>query len=348
MFFLRCVFIVLMGLCVSYGAVADDSDEILVSGDAIDNAESEIVFEDVEDLTNLVKQLGWEKSNNQERRDLYQRLINLVGEIDSVRKASLQELQQEKIVEAQDAYDQARENERSTENKLLGATSMAAMGIGGMELASAMSEKNVMEDAEMQMKAYLATFACDWADGKRVAGGETSIELPGGNELMELLTEYKTLATDLKARKEVLGLKPGVESEEILDKANSGLYDDVATGTTDGAFTSLARALSDETSEDAAEWSADKAEIEEKVKKAGTAVAVAAVASVVANLAVNGNANRRAIAEKAETARDDVYAVLDDIIENCNRALEENGNLTQMIIGYNNLHKIKGYSECNN
>lgn len=332
-----------VGIPVSDVDMAATVEEIVEAAEDIENPESAAVFNDIRELERLLSELNWENSDDQTKRDLYSRLKNIITEIKQSNKETVEEfIRQQKVEEAREYYESAKENEQSTANKLLGGASMAAMGIGGMELASAMSEKKAMEEAEQQMKAYLATFSCTYDDGKRFSGGETAIELPGGNELLSLVGEYKTLAADLKLRKEALGLKPGIESQEILDKANSGLYDDVATGKTDGAFTSLARALSDKTSEDAAEWAEDKAKIEEKVKKAGTAVAVAAVASVAANLAINGGQNKRkSVAEKAKPVRDDVYAVLDEIIKKCNAGFSKNESL-QHVVSYKDLPaKIK-------
>lgn len=269
------------------------------------------IFEDIEYLQGVLRRLNWENSQDQTRKGLYNKLSQAV---ESIKSLEAQELK-EKYQIAQDA----KEIEKSFENRMLGAAAIGTIGLGAMELASAMSEKKAMEEAEQQMKAYLATFSCTYDDGKRFSGGETAIELPGGNELLSLVGEYKTLAADLKLRKEALGLKPGIESEEILDKANSGLYDDVATGKTDGAFTSLSRALSDENSEDAAEWAADKEAINQKVKTATTALAVAAATSIAANLAINGVRERRnQLAEKAKPVTDDVYAVLSEIVDMCN------------------------------
>ena len=328
------------GIVVSDVAMATTAEEIVEAAENIEDPESAAVFNDIKELDKLLSELKWGNSDDQTERDLYSRLKNIITEIKQSNKETVEEfIRQQKVEEAREDYESAKENEQSTANKLLGGASVAALGIGGMELASAMSEKKAMEEAEQQMKAYLATFSCTYDDGKRFSGGETAIELPGGNELLSLVGEYKTLAADLKLRKEALGLKPGIESQEILDKANSGLYDDVATGKTDGAFTSLARALSDKTSEDAAEWAEDKAKIEEKVKKAGTAVAVAAVASIAANLAINGRQNKRkSAAEKAKPVRDDVYAVLDEIIEKCNAVLSENGS-HQHVVSYIDLPK---------
>ena len=155
------------------------------------------------------------------------------------------------IAEKQQAYDAARAKETSTANKALGAASMAASGIGAMELASAMAEKRADENAEADMTAYLATFRCDYGDGKSFKGGETEIQLPGGNALIGIYTEYMQLAADLKIRKQALGIKPGIESEVVLDASQTGLYDDVSVAPAEGVFTSIYRALTNPDGADA-------------------------------------------------------------------------------------------------
>ena len=119
----------------------------------------------------------------------------------------------------------------------------------------------------------------------------------GGNALAPLYTEYVQLAQDLKMRKEALGMAPGIESEEILDKANMGLYDNESLGKTDGAFTSLAAALSNPTGADAAEWAAQKAETAEQLKTGAITAGVGAVASIAANIAINKDAPKENSAE---------------------------------------------------
>jgi hypothetical protein len=151
---------------------------------------------------------------------------------------------------------------------MLTAATMAATGLGGMQLASGLAEQKADEEAETAMRAYLATFTCEYGD-KRFAGGESAIELPGANILTPLVMEYKALAADLKARKAALGMQPGIESEEIIDVATAGLYDDENVGKTGGAYTSLSRALSgDETA--AAEWNAQREESAQKIKTGAT------------------------------------------------------------------------------
>lgn len=217
---------------------------------------------------------------------------------------SVKEAQEKKVAELQENYDNMKEIENSFENRMLGATGIASMGMGGMQLASAISEDRADDAAEQQMKAYLATFSCTYANGKRFSGGETAIELPGGNELINLYSEYVGLANDLKTRKEALNLRPGIEAQPILDSATSGLYDDIATGKTTGAFTSLARALSDPNSADAAAWAAQREETAKQKKTALTTIGVGAVATVAGNLLINRNNEKERSAEILEKYED--------------------------------------------
>lgn len=180
----------------------------------------------------------------------------------------------------------AQEREQSLGNRLLGAVSIGATGIGGMQLASGLAEQKADEDAEMDMKAYLATFSCDYGNG-RIEYGKTNIELPGGNELLPMVAEYKQLAADLKQRKDALGLAPGIESEVVLDAAATGLYDNAAIGKTGGAFTSVARALTDTTSDDATQWAEQKSSAQKKNKTGAIVGGVGAVGGAVGNVIEN-------------------------------------------------------------
>jgi hypothetical protein len=180
----------------------------------------------------------------------------------------------------------AREKEQSTQNKLLGTAGMAAGGIGGMQLASGLAEKNADAVAERDMAAYLATFRCDYGSGKNVQGGESGIELPVIN-IAKQKSEYVSLANDLKIRKDALGIKPGIEAEVVKDAAAMGLYDNVSIGKTDGAFTSVARALQDENSQDATDWNQQKADVQQKIKTGaivgGAGIGATAVGNVIMN-----------------------------------------------------------------
>lgn len=221
--------------------------------------------------------------------------------------------------------DELRENakkmhdkETSTANKLIGAAGIGATGIGTSQALSALSEQRADNRAENDMRAYLATIKCDYGTGKTVNGGDTGIELPGGNELTQYATQYKTLAADLKVRKTALGMSPGIESETIIDAAETGLYDNAATGKTNGAFTSLSRALSDETSADAQAWAQQKADTASKLKTGAIVAGVGAVGSAIANLAVNSGADKQnksdeILAKYASKYTQELQAVIDNV-----------------------------------
>ena len=192
-----------------------------------------------------------------------------------------------KVLSLQQEYNAARSREQSLANKILGAAAIGASGIGGMQLTSGLAEQNADADAEQAMRAYLATFTCNYADGKYFKGGEKDIELPGSAELINLYSEYVALANDLKTRKTALGIKPGIESESILDGATSGLYDDVGMGKTTGAYASLARALQNPDGEDAKMWAAQKEESSKKVTTGATVGGVGAAGGAIGNLIIN-------------------------------------------------------------
>lgn len=203
---------------------------------------------------------------------------------------------------AEEKYNEAHENEQSMANKTLTAITTAATGIGGMELAMGLAEQAADANADMSMGAYIETFRCTYADGKTVKAGPEEIELPGGNDqtLMNLRTQYFALATSLKERKEALGLKPGIESEVIMDKFEMGLYDDESVGITNGAYESLYRAkmLDSETDQakidDAAETS------KKRVMGGAIALGAGAVVGVAGNMLINSDSIKEKISELKE------------------------------------------------
>ena len=341
--------VILCACLVGTVAHADDVSDVIRDSKRLTSAKqgdaSAEIFDDIDYLKGLLEKFNWENSSDSKRRELYKKLTDTVKDIEDAENAEEQDELEDKRADAKSA----KEQEQSTANKLLGAASIGAMGLGGMELASALSEKQVMEDTEQALSAYLATFTCRYSDGKSVQGGEVDIELPGGNDLFPLVTEYKQLAADLKLRKEALGIAPGIESEQIIDKANSGLYDDEGTGITDGAYTSVSRALSDSTSEDAKEWAADKEAIDKKIKTSAAVVATTAVASIAANLAIN-NKKKDTAAKKADTTRKEVRSVLDEIIKNCNTAIEnaspEEAQGVHLLTGYEDLENLEEHPIC--
>lgn len=206
-------------------------------------------------------------------------LLNKIVELNTI---------SQNLKKLEDAYQQAKERETSLANRTLTAMTMAATGIGGMQLAQGLAEQKADKDAEMAMDAYMATFRCEYGGGKSFKGGATQIELPGGNnsEMMKLRQSYFKLAADLKERKNILGLKAGIESLVVLDKVQTGLYDDEGVGVTSGAYGSLYRAKMGS--------EADQAKLDEagqvsagRVKGGGAALGTGAVGGVSGDLLIN-------------------------------------------------------------
>lgn len=189
-------------------------------------------------------------------------------------------------------YEKAKAREQSIPNKLLGGLTMAATGIGGQMLASGLAEQKADEAAERDMRAYLATFRCDYGQGRNIVGGETNIQLPGANELIQYTTEYKQLATSLKSNKEALGMMPGIESETVFDSANANLYNNVSIGRGQGAFTSLSRALIDENSADAQAWTAQTSAAHKKKNTGLTVGAIGAGVGIAGDIVINDILNK--------------------------------------------------------
>lgn len=222
-----------------------------------------------------------------------------------------------KVSELKDNAQKMKDKEQSTANKALGAAAIGATGIGGMNLMSGMAEQKADDAAEGDMKAYLATFVCDYGQGRNIKGGERDIDLPGGNELFDEVNEYKALAADLKIRKEALGKTPGIEAEVIYDIAETGLYDNVGMGRQSGAYASVSKALMDENSEDAKAWAEQKADTASKVKTGAITAGIGAVGGLVGNLAINsGDKNKNKVDEINQKYKNKALGVLEEKVNN--------------------------------
>ena len=213
-----------------------------------------------------------------------------------VKKTTLEQLK--------DAYEDAKKREQSLGNRMLTAATVAATGIGAMELAQGLSEQRADKAAAEDMAAYIATFRCDYGGGKSVKAGPDEIELPGGNNqtLMNYRAEYFALANDLKDRKTALNIKPGIESEAILDKTQLGLYDDENTGITSGAEASLYRAQMLKSESDQSKLDEASSTSQKRVNGGAIALGAGVVGGIVGNAIINRNKDSKDnIANVAET-----------------------------------------------
>jgi len=229
--------------------------------------------------------------------------------------------------ELQDNARAMRENEQSFENRALGAIGAATVGLGGMQLAQGLAEQAADAKAEADMTAYMATMKCEYGGGQNAILGNEEITLPGGNELLEYYTEYKTLADNLKATKAALGMRPGIESEVLYDRAQSGLYQYDNTGITGGQYSSLFRAnMGNEN--DQAGIDAEKEKSDKRVKIGATVAAVGIVATAVGNYVINHNNQDRTeeILSKRREIKAEYDSLVSELIEECNRTIQEHKN----------------------
>ena len=220
------------------------------------------------------------------------------------------------LAEKQKAYEDAKANEQSLANRTLTAATTAATGIGGMELAMGLSEQKADKDAANSMAAYIATMRCTYADGKQVKAGPDEIELPGGNnqQLTNLRAEYFALAADLKELKTALGMKPGIESEEILDKAATGLYDDETKGIDSGAYASLYRAQMLGSDADQAKIDAEQKASKNRVIAGAVVGGVGIVGGVVGNSLINGKLGEK-LKNVKQTDKESLKKQIEDLVE---------------------------------
>ncbi len=219
---------------------------------------------------------------------------------------------------AREKYEAAKEKEQSLANRTVTSLSTAAMGIGAMELARGLSEQKADKDADADMDAYIETMRCSYGDGKSVKAGPEEIILPGGNDgkIMSYRSEYFALAKDLKERKTALGMKPGIESEEILDKTQMGLYDDEFKGIEKGSEASLYRAKMLGSETDQAKLDEMQEASSKRVKGGAIAAAAGVVAGVAGNLLINGNGdNKKNIGNDDRTDDEKVCDFYKNLIE---------------------------------
>jgi uncharacterized lipoprotein YehR (DUF1307 family) len=125
----------------------------------------------------------------------------------------------------------AKEKEQSQANKMLGGLTMAATGIGGMQLAQGLAEKKADEEASADMAAYLKTITCGISGGARnLKYNDNGTLPPETREIADSRLQYITIAKKMKSAKENLGMQPGIESDLLID-TSKGLYDNAGTDT---------------------------------------------------------------------------------------------------------------------
>ena len=190
--------------------------------------------------------------------------------------------------DTENAYKHERDNAQSWANKGITAGSTLLTGEGAMMAAQAIAEQKADRDAEIEMAEWISKMGCEYGNGQPVNLGKEET-LPGGNELTQYYTEYKQLADKLKATKTALNLRPGIESEVLYDRAETGLYQYANAERQSGGFTSLSRALMNPEGTDAEQWNAQKAEVAKDLTTGTLLTAGGLATGAIGNYFVNRN-----------------------------------------------------------
>jgi outer membrane protein OmpA-like peptidoglycan-associated protein len=193
-----------------------------------------------------------------------------------------------KIAELQENADEMKAKENSLANRTLGAASIGATGIGAGELLGGLAQQNADRRAENEMQALTSSFYCDDGAGHNIPYNTVDSVLPGAGALEDMYREYIDTADDLKIVKTDLGLMPGIESEIVIDRAASGLYDDVSAGRVGGGtFASLSRAILNPGGEDAAEIAAQRDAAAARIRTGAIVAGAGIIGGIAGNMAIN-------------------------------------------------------------
>ena len=269
---------------------------------------------EMSDIKAAMEELRWNSEKaSKERQQFYKRFSELSKRVTDL---------------SQSAYDEAKAKEQSEGNKNLEMFSQATMGIGAMQLAQGIAEKQADAAADADMEAYIQTMRCTYA-GKSVKWGPDKIELPN-TDLMPYQMEYKYLAQVLKERKAALGLKPGIEAEEILDKASSGLYDDENVGNMGGAYGSRYRAAAGN-AKDKGKLSADKKEAKTRMIAGGVIAGAGLVGSMIADYVINKDSKVGKIKDERDKAKAELQDYMKQEVKKCNEQIQKHKELAEKI-----------------
>ena len=126
------------------------------------------------------------------------------------------------VLQAQAAAAEARENELSRQNRTLTAATMAATGIGGMQLARGMAEQRADQHGADTMDAYLRSIRCGIGVNRNLTLGEQGTAPGRSAEFGDAVMEAVMLAQQISNARNHLGMHPGME-EDFLNMIDTSM-----------------------------------------------------------------------------------------------------------------------------
>ena len=236
-------------------------------------------------------------------------------------KSEPKQINKDAVDSAQKAYDDAKAKANSKENKILTAATTAVTSVGAMELFQGISEKKNLKEYEESMEEYIGTFRCEYGNGHVVNGDANKMnELPSGSGITGLRTQYKNLREELLAKKAVLDMSPGIETEEVLDPSEMNLYDDEFVGITGGHEMSVYSAkMGNET--DAEKLDSAKESADKRLKVGAWVAGLGVVGGIMGDSLINGKIGEKIKEIKAIKNNKENDAAVDSLV----KKLRENG-----------------------
>ncbi len=270
-----------------------------------------------------------------------------------------------------DTTKQPEHNANAGQEKVR-VTSIGITGVGMSQTMQGIAERNSDANADRDIRAYMTMFYCKISGvGGQIKHGTTVGTPPVTSDFFNAKHEYKNLAIKLKSDKEVLGVKPGIESETITDNANTGLYDNVGVGITDGAFASVSRALTDTDGKDAQELNAQRAEAKDKIKNgvitAGAGVLVGVTGQIIGigagkdkgmsaindilsedNRNMSNSTTMPGYDGTVDSARDAerfVYEKLEEVATRIGIGIDTGGSAGEIVAGFSGQDKYRAFAQ---
>ena len=331
-------------LCLHTVCVADETADVENAQDeTVEQSEENVSSQETEEMQRILstmQELDWDSGDNAQRQELYKKIEQLSKRAD--------ELTQQATEEAKEKLDQAKETEQSFANRMLGGVTTAAVGLGSMQLAQGLAEKQADSAANKDMNAYIASMYClignDYKSSRVELNEKVNIPQPT-REFTNNRSEYLSLANELKTLKSALGLKAGIESEVVVD--DLGLYQNTNKGITDGAYASRYRANAQNDEDDKAELKKESKTTKTRMIVGGVVAGAGMLAGMVGNALINNNNKSTSSNTKAE--RDKVKAELqrymDEEIKKCNTKIQQHKNLAKKIKNNSDIMQISEYQQ---
>lgn len=165
------------------------------------------------------KILGKREPNNQTQKPMKKTLL-----LFSMLALPFAAVGEDGNADTKDKLAEAKARQNSMANRAITAASVAGMGIGTSQLMQGMAERGADDKWSQEIENLVKSINCGIQGQARIQGGEEGWTPTYSAKFRQLREDYigvpglkVGLAPRLKELKEELGLRPGIESELVMD-----------------------------------------------------------------------------------------------------------------------------------